>query len=44
MITIGLDQSLNVTGYSIFNDKELVTYGTFSIPAYKSIEVRLGEI
>ena len=44
MITIGLDNALNTTGWSIFKDEELIAHSTFSIPAYKSIEVRLGEI
>lgn len=44
MITIGLDNALGTTGYSIFQEEELIAYDSFTIAAYKSIEVRLGEI
>lgn len=44
MITIALDQALQTTGYSLFDDGELIKYDSFTIPAYKSIEVRLAEI
>lgn len=42
MIYLALDQSLNVTGWAIFNDKELVEWGHFTIPANKPIEQRLN--
>lgn len=44
MISLGLDNALQTTGYSVYNDDKLIAYDTFTIPAYKSIEIRLGEI
>lgn len=42
MIYLALDQSLNTTGWAIFNDDTLVIYGHFTIPANKPIEQRLN--
>lgn len=42
MIYLSLDQSLNTTGYALFDDKTLIAYGKFNIPATKSIEQRLN--
>lgn len=42
MIYLSLDQSLNTTGYALFDDKSLITYGKFNIPATKPIEQRLN--
>lgn len=42
MIVLGLDQSLNTTGYSIFDNEKLIKYGSFTIPANKPIEQRLN--
>lgn len=42
MIYLSLDQSLNTTGYAIFNDKSLLICGKFNIPAFKPIEQRLN--
>ena len=42
MIYLSLDQSLNTTGYAIFDDKSLLTYGKFNVPATKPIEQRLN--
>ena len=44
MVTLALDQALQTTGVSVMKDGELIKYDTFTIPAYKSIEIRLGEI
>lgn len=44
MIYLGLDQSLRVTGWSIFKNDQLYDYGTFSIAANKPIEQRLNSI
>ena len=41
MIYLSLDQSLNTTGYALFDDKTLIAYGKFNVPATKSIEQRL---
>lgn len=42
MIYLSLDQSLNTTGYALFDDKTLIAYGKFNVPATKSIEQRLN--
>lgn len=42
MIYLSLDQSLNTTGYALFDDKTLIAYGKFNIPAAKPIEQRLN--
>lgn len=42
MIYLSLDQSLNTTGYALFDDKSLLIYGKFNIPATKPIEQRLN--
>lgn len=41
---LALDQALKISGYAIFEDKNLIDYGTFSIPAHKPIEERLNLI
>ncbi len=42
MIYLALDQALQTTGWAIFNDKQLIQYGHFTIPANKPIEQRLN--
>lgn len=44
MKILALDQSLNTTGWAIFDSDELLTYGTFTIPSFKPIEERLHSI
>lgn len=39
---LALDQALKITGYAVFEGKELIDYGTFFIPAHKPIEERLN--
>lgn len=39
--TIAIDQSSRVTGYAVFDNKNLVTFGHFSIPANKTLGQRL---
>lgn len=38
---LSIDQSSRVTGYAIFDNKNLVTFGHFSIPANKTMGQRL---
>ena len=44
MIYLALDQSLNLTGWAIFNDTELNKYGTFKTKPSDPIDRRLGTI
>lgn len=44
MITLGLDQSLNTTGWSILNDGEFEAIGTFKTKPSETIENRLAAI
>lgn len=44
MIYLALDQALQTTGWAIFDDLSLITYGHFTISGSKSIEVRLNAI
>lgn len=39
--TLAIDQSSRMTGYAIFDNKNLVTFGHFSIPANKALGQRL---
>lgn len=40
---LSLDQSLNTSGWAIFsNNKKLIDFGTFTVPANKPIEQRLN--
>lgn len=39
--TLAIDQSSRVTGYAIYDNKNLITFGHFSIPANKTIGQRL---
>lgn len=41
MIFMALDQSSKISGYSIFNDDQLIKYGHLSLPASLPIEERL---
>lgn len=43
MIYLSLDQAMRTTGYSIFEDKRLVAYGSFTISGSKPIEQRLND-
>ena len=36
--SIGLDQATHISGYSVFDDKELVRYGTFEAEGAKELE------
>ena len=38
---LALDQALQTTGWAIFEEKELIDYGSFTIPAHESIDKRL---
>ena len=44
MIYCSLDQALQTTGYAIFDDEKIVTYGTFKTKNTDPIEKRLGSI
>ena len=44
MIYLALDQALQTTGYAIFEDEELIKWGTFSTKASDPIEKRLFTI
>ena len=44
MKLLALDQSLNTTGWAIFDNEQLVTYGTFTISPTRPIEERLHNI
>lgn len=44
MKLLALDQSLNTTGWALFNDKQLLSYGTFNISPTHPIEERLYNI
>lgn len=44
MIYLALDQSLNLTGWAIFNDDELNNYGVFKTKPSDPIDRRLGSI
>ena len=44
MIYLALDQALQTTGYAIFEDNELIKWGTFSTRASDPIEERLYTI
>ena len=39
--TLAFDQSSKVTGYAVYDNQNLVTFGHFSIPANKIIQERL---
>lgn len=41
MIYLALDQALVTTGWAIFDDRTLIDYGNFTIPANQKIEKRL---
>ena len=41
---LGIDQALQTTGFAIFDNCNLIDYGTFTIPANKAIDMRLGAI
>lgn len=41
---LALDQSLNLSGWAVYQDKELVTFGTFKIKSSHSIEKRLHQL
>ena len=42
MIYLALDQALKTTGFAVFNDNELVKWGTFTTNSTLPIEQRLG--
>jgi Holliday junction resolvasome RuvABC endonuclease subunit len=42
MIYLSLDQALKTTGWAVFNNNNLVAFGTFNIPSAKPIEYRLN--
>ena len=44
MKILALDQSLNTTGWAIFDEDTLITYGTFTISPTRPIEERLHNI
>jgi Holliday junction resolvasome RuvABC endonuclease subunit len=44
MRVLALDQSLKVTGWSVYEDNKLIDYGTFSISPSKPIEQRLAQV
>lgn len=44
MKILALDQSLNTTGWAVFENDKLLTYGTFTISATRPIEERLHNI
>lgn len=44
MISLGLDQALKTTGYSIYNNNKLISWGTINIKATLPIEQRLGTL
>ncbi len=44
MKVLALDQSLQTTGWAVFNNGKLVKFSHFTIPANKPIEIRLHEI
>ena len=44
MIYLALDQALQTTGYAIFENEELIKWGTFSTNASYPIEERLNTI
>ena len=41
MVFVALDQSSRITGYSVFEDNQLIKYGHISSPANSLIEQRL---
>lgn len=41
---LALDQSLNISGWSLFENNKLIDYGTFRINASLTIEQRLGQL
>ena len=43
MIYLSLDQAMRTTGYSIFEGKRLVAYGSFTVSGSKPIEQRLND-
>lgn len=44
MIYVGLDNALQVSGWSVWNDDKLIEYGTFKTKNTDPIEKRLGTI
>jgi len=44
MKILALDQALQTTGWAVFDNQQLIAHDTFTIPATKPIEQRLGMI